>query len=118
MTTTSHSARAAGTVLTVGRVAAVALSLGTFGFLFVSDAWHADNLFLVPDLILCVLLVAAAAVRGRMAVPALILALGLASGVLITSVASYAVDGRLGVASLAGAVGALVVAVALARPRA
>ncbi|MBB4910663.1 hypothetical protein [Actinophytocola algeriensis] len=46
---------------------------------------------------------------------ALIFALGLAAGVLLTSVASYAVDGRLGAASLAGALGAVVVAVALAR---
>ena len=117
MTTTSNSVQATGTALTVGRVAAVALSLGTFGFLFVSDAWRADNLFLVPDLVLCVLLVAAAAVRGRPAVPALILALGLASGVLMTSVSSYAVEGRLGAASLAGALGALAVAVVLARTR-
>lgn len=115
MTTTSNSTQ---TAPTAARVAAVAVSLGTFGFLFVSDAWRADNLFLVPDLILCVLLVAAAAMRGRMAVPALILALGLAAGVLITSAASYAVDGRLGAGSLAGAVGALVTAVVLVRSRA
>jgi hypothetical protein len=118
MTMTSNPAQATGTVLTVGRVAAVALSLGTFGFLFVSDAWRADNVFLVPDLVLCALLVVAASLRGRLAVPALILALGLAAGVLMTSVSSYAVDGRVGFASLAGALSALVVAGVLARTRA
>lgn len=117
MAMTSNSAQAAGAVINFGRVAAVTLSLGTFGFLFVSDAWRADNLFLVPDLVLCVLLVAAASVRGRLVVPALIFALGLAAGVLITSVSGYAVDGRLGLASLVGALVAVAVAGALARIR-
>ncbi|WP_434440285.1 hypothetical protein [Lentzea sp. E54] len=117
MTMTSQPVRAAAIVINLGRVVAVTLSVGTFGFLFVSDAWRAGNLFLVPDLVLCTLLVAAASVRGRLVVPALIFALGLAAGVLITSVSAYAVDGRLGVASLAGALGAVVVAVALARVR-
>jgi hypothetical protein len=98
-------------------VAAVVLSLGTFGFLFVSDAWRADNPFLVPDLVLCAVLLGAASLRGRVAAPALILALGLAAGVLITSVSAYAVDGRLGVASLLGALTAVAVAIALVRGR-
>lgn len=99
--------------LTIGRIAAVALGGGTFVFLFLHDSWRADNLFLVPDLLLCAALLAAAALPARLAPPGLLAAFGFAAGVLATSVASYAVDGRLGLASLIGAVSAAVMAAAL-----
>jgi hypothetical protein len=101
-------------VITLGRVAAVALSVSTFVFLFLHDSWRSDNLFLVPDLLLCLLLLVAAALPAKLAGPALLGAFAFASGVLATSVSSYAVDGRLGVASLFGAVAAAVVAGAVA----
>ncbi|MDG4797416.1 hypothetical protein [Micromonospora sp. WMMD1082] len=104
------------TVVTLGRVGAVALSAGTFLFLFLNDSWRRDNLFLVPDLILCVLLVVAASLPARHAVPALLFGFGLTAGVLVTSVSSYAVSGRLGLASLVGAVAAVALAGALTGP--
>lgn len=104
--------------LTIARVGALLVSLGTFAFLFVGDGWQADNAFLVPDLILCAGLVAAAFLRGPVAVPALILTLGLAAGVLMTSVSSAAVGsvdtaGELSIPSLFAAVSALVLALLL-----
>ncbi|MEV4755590.1 hypothetical protein AB0J86_10835 [Micromonospora sp. NPDC049559] len=104
--------------LRVARIAAVLISLGTFGFLFVQDAWRADNLFLVPDLILCAALVAAAALPGRHAVPALVAAYSFTAGVFVTATASYAVDGRLGVITLVSAIGSVVLVAALVRDRA
>lgn len=101
--------------LTIARVGAILVSLGTFAFLFVGDGWQSDNLFLVPDLLLCAGLVVAAFLRGPVAVPALILTLGLAAGVLATSVSSSAVDGELSVPSLFAAASALVLALLLVR---
>ncbi|WP_165942472.1 hypothetical protein [Micromonospora sp. KC721] len=103
--------------LTIGRIAAVLLSLGTFGFLFPTDSWRADNLFLVPDLILCAALLVAAALPGRIAVPALLAAYCFSGGVLVTAVASYTVDGRIGIGSLLGAAGSLVMAALFLRVR-
>ncbi|MBE1877665.1 hypothetical protein [Myceligenerans pegani] len=102
-------------IITTGRVAALALSVATFAFLFIHDSWRPDNLFLVPDLVLCVTLVAAALTPARWASRALLFAFGLTAGVLMTSVASYAVDGRFGGASLLGAVAAVVLAALIAR---
>jgi hypothetical protein len=102
-------------VVTLGRVAALALSAGTFAFLFINDSWRSDNLFLVPDLILCAALVVAAAMPARWAGTTLLFAFGLTAGVLITSVSSYAIDGRLGFASLLGAATSVVFAAVLAR---
>ena len=103
--------------LTIARVGAVLLSLGTFAFLFVGAGWQSDNAFLVPDLVLCAGLVAAAFLRGPIAVPALILTLGLAAGVLMTSVSvslsPSAVDGGLSIPSLFAAASALVLALLL-----
>lgn len=103
------------TTLKIGRIAAVVLSAGTFGFLFLTNSWRADNLFLVPDLILCVALLGAAALPDRIAVPALLAAYCFSAGVLVTAVASYAVDGRLGIGSLVGAAGSLVMATVFLR---
>ncbi|GAB3168729.1 hypothetical protein GCM10027059_32090 [Myceligenerans halotolerans] len=104
-------------IITAGRVAALVLSGATFAFLFIHDSWRPDNLFLVPDLILCATLLAAALTPSRWAGRALLFAFGLTAGVLMTSVASYAVDGRLGAASLLGAVAAVVLAALVARSR-
>ena len=103
------------TTLKIGRIAAVLLSLGTFAFLFPTDSWRADNLFLVPDLILCAALLVAAALPGRIAVPALLAADGFSAGVLLTAVASYAVYGRIGIGSLIGSASALIMAVVFLR---
>jgi hypothetical protein len=68
-------------LLTAARIVAVGLSLTTFVFLFLHDSFRSDNLFLVPDLVLCTALVVAAALPGRFAVPALIAAFGMTCGV-------------------------------------
>lgn len=90
------------TLLGGARIIAIGLSVSTFVFLFLHDSFRSDNLFLVPDLVLCAALVVAAALPAPYAAPALIGAFGLAGGVLAVSVSSYAVAGELGVASLLG----------------
>lgn len=104
------------TVILAGRVVAGVLSLSTFVFLFVHGSWRSDNLFLVPDLILCAGLALAAAVPERAARRWLMIALGFTAGVLATSVASYAVRGELGLPSAVGVLVALGMAGALAAP--
>ena len=101
-------------LLTATRIVAVGLSLATFVFLFLHDSFRSDNLFLVPDLVLCTALVVAAALPGRFAVPALIAAFGMTCGVLATSASSYAVDGELGFASLLGLTTSVAMTVLLA----
>lgn len=104
-------------ILGVGRVSAAALSVSTFVFLFLHDSWRSDNQFLVPDLILCAGLLVAAALPPRLATAALPVVLGFAAGVFAVSVASYAVRDELGLPSLLGSVGAVVMALLLARER-
>ncbi|QFG22309.1 hypothetical protein [Actinomadura sp. WMMB 499] len=82
------------TFIGFGRAFAVLISVTTFVFLFVHDSWRGDNLFLVPDLILCALLLIAAALPGRYAAPALGFALAMSAGVFTASVSSYAVRGN------------------------
>jgi uncharacterized YccA/Bax inhibitor family protein len=102
----------------VGRVTAVALSAGTFLFLFVLGSWRADNLFLIPDLIACAALAVAAVLPAHRAAPALTVAFAVTAGVFLASVSSYAVEGRIGWASLGALVIAAVMASALSRERA
>jgi hypothetical protein len=104
-------------LLGVGRVAAVALSVSTFVFLFLHDSWRSDNQFLVPDLILCAALLVAAGLPATWAVATLPTVFGFAGGVFAVSVASYAVRDEVGLPSLLGAVGAVVMALLLARRR-
>lgn len=75
-------------------VAAIQATVMTVYFL-VTDAVRADNPFLVPDLLLTVLLVVAACLPARWAVPALVFAFGLAAGVWTVSLSHYAVRGEL-----------------------
>jgi hypothetical protein len=96
-----------------GRVFAAVISVSTFAFLFLHDSWRSDNLFLVPDLILCGLLLVAAALPGPYAAPALGFSLALGAGVFATSASSYAVRGELGAPSLLGAIGCAVMAALL-----
>ena len=70
------------------RVVALVLSASTFVFLFLHDNWRTENLFLVPDLLLCAGLALAAVIPGDRAAPYLISAFGYAAGVLATSVFS------------------------------
>jgi hypothetical protein len=98
-----------------GRAFAVLISVSTFAFLFINDSWRSDNLFLVPDLILCALLLVAAALPGPYAAPALGFVLAMCTGVFTASVSSYAVRGELGAASLLGVVACAVVTALLQR---
>ncbi|TDC51007.1 hypothetical protein E1281_21245 [Actinomadura sp. KC345] len=103
------------TLIGFGRAFAVLISVTTFVFLFVNDSWRGDNLFLVPDLILCALLLVAAALPAPYAAPAMGLTLAMCTGVFTASVSSYAVRGELGTASLLGVVGCAAMAVLLQR---
>lgn len=103
--------------LLAARVLAVLVGGGTFLFLFLYDSWRADNLFLVPDLVLSALLVGSAALPAGRARSSLLFAFGLGAGVLGTSVASYAVRGDLGAVSLLGVVACAVGAWLAARER-
>jgi hypothetical protein len=105
------------TSLTTARITAVLVGAGTFGFLFPTGSWRLDNIFLIPDLALCAVLLVAAALPGRVAGPALLAAFCFAAGVLVTAVAWYVVDGRIGVGALAGAVASVVMAAVLLRSR-
>jgi hypothetical protein len=102
-------------LLLAGRVAAAVLSLSTFVFLFLHDSWRRDNMFLVPDLILCGILLIGALLPDRPAAATLTVGFGYAAGVLSTSVLSYAVRGEFGLPSLVGAVTAAALAGALAQ---
>lgn len=97
-------------MLIIARIIAIGVGLSTFIFLFPLGSWRADNIFLIPDLILSPALIIAALLPARIARPALLLALGFASGVLITAGNAYAVRGEFGLAQ-AGAGLVLVAAV-------
>ena len=103
-------------ILSLARVVAAVISVATFGYLFLHDSWRADNLFLVPDLVLCAVLLAAAVLPVRFARAALLFGFGMGAGILATSVSSYAVRGELGAVSLLGAVVCAVFALLLMRP--
>ena len=64
----------------------------------------ASSLFLVPDVLVAALLLGAAALPTARAAPAILLANGVATGVFVTAVASYALRGELGLGVLACAV--------------
>ncbi|MEV4277222.1 hypothetical protein [Actinoplanes xinjiangensis] len=102
-------------LLLVGRVTAAVLSLTTFVFLFLHDSWRADNLFLVPDLILCAVLLAGALLPARSALVVLPVGLAYTTGVLTASAFSYVARGEVGVPSMVGAITSAVVAMLLAR---
>ncbi|WP_017588829.1 hypothetical protein [Nocardiopsis ganjiahuensis] len=106
-------------LLLLARVVAAVIGVATFVYLFLHDSWHAENLFLVPDLVLCAALVAAALMPVRYARAALLFAFGLSAGVLMTSVSSYAVRGELGAVSLLGAItcAAFALVLAVSRPQ-
>lgn len=111
--TTPRPALSAG-FLTYARIVAVALSAGTFAFLFVNDHWRLDNVFLIPDLIVCALLVAAALAPRPQAAPLLLLAFAATAGVLGTAVSSLLVQGIVGIGALFAAVTAAAMAGLLA----
>jgi len=100
-------------LLMAARLAAAVIAVVTVAFLFIHDSLRSDNIFLVPDLVICALLLAAAAWRGRHAIAALAVSLAMASGVFLTSVSSYLVDGEIGLPSLVGAVTTAATAAAL-----
>ncbi|MBE1457283.1 hypothetical protein H4W79_001497 [Nocardiopsis terrae] len=85
-------------LLLLARTAAAAIGLVTFVYLLHHDSWRAENLFLVPDLVLCAALAAAALLPARRARAGLLFAFGLGAGVLMTSASSYAVRGEPGAA--------------------
>ncbi|MCW2882914.1 MAG: hypothetical protein JWQ95_7014 [Sphaerisporangium sp.] len=61
------------------------------------------------------MLLVAAALPGRIAAPALLAAYCFSAGVLVTATVSYAVDGRIGIGSLIGSAGSLIMAAVFLR---
>lgn len=104
-------------MITLARLVAAGTSLVTLVFMFVHDSWRADNVFLAPDLALCGLLLAGAALPAAWVVTALVPAFAVGAGVFGTSVSAYAVDGELGIPSLLGLLGCAAMVVLLARHR-
>ncbi|TKG71730.1 MULTISPECIES: hypothetical protein [Prauserella] len=104
-------------LLTSARIVAVAVSVPTFGVLFLNDGFRADNLFLVPDLVLCALLLVGAVLPTRTAQPVLTFGFGFAAGVITTAVFSYVARGALdeGLPTVVVACACVVMATLLAR---
>ncbi|MGI5290707.1 hypothetical protein ACQEVF_46320 [Nonomuraea polychroma] len=100
-------------LVTVARYYAVALGLGTVGYLFLAGMVRADNAFLIPDLIISGLLIMSAFLPPAYEVRGMILAYGMAAGVFTTAAFSALTRGDLGVVTVAAAAGSLVVAALL-----
>lgn len=101
--------------LKTARIIAIALSVITFAFIFIHDNFRLDNIFFIPDMLLCVVLIVAALLPARLAVPLLIATYGAAAGIFSVSVASYAVRGEFGLASFIGIIISSVMAGLLTR---
>jgi hypothetical protein len=102
-------------LLTAGRIVAMAVAVPTFLYLFGEDRFSADNVFLVPDLVLCALLFTAALLPARHSVPALTLGFGLAAGVIGTAVSERVVQDSFNGLTVLVAAACLVMAVLFAR---
>jgi hypothetical protein len=100
----------------VVRAVAVAVGVPTFLVLLLGGGVRPDNLFLVPDLLLCGGLVLGAVLPARGAVPLLRAAFGFATGVITAAVFSYVARGALdkGVPTVIAAVACAVMTVVLA----
>ncbi|MGW4842988.1 hypothetical protein [Nocardia brasiliensis] len=92
---------------TASRATAFLSSATTFGVLFVADSWRSDNPFLIPDLLLCGLLVFAASLPGTRAMPALLFIFGSATGIFMVATAQRIIDAEPFVPALVGVVLAL-----------
>ncbi len=101
-----RSTRELPAVLRAARLVAAVIGVGTGVNIVTSGMLEqpATSLFLVPDLLVVALLLAAAAVPTARAAPVLLVALGLATGVFVTAASSYAVRGTTGWGVLAFAV--------------
>lgn len=94
-TTGDRLGRLVGTVdrVTVSRGVALVVVLVMIWYFVTTDAIRSENPFLVPDALLTVLLLTAALLPRRLAVPALIFAFAWASAVYTVSLCTYAVRG-------------------------
>src|SRR3546814_8585329 len=79
------------------RGAACGAAFGTFAFLLIGDDWPLSHIFLVPDLVVCIALVAAALLPRSRALPVILMAFGIGVGVFMTAPADYLVQGRFGI---------------------
>jgi hypothetical protein len=97
------------------RIAAVGTAAGTSAFLFVGDNWRATNIFLVSDLSVCALLIAASLLPPPRLFPMLLLAFGMGVGVFATATADHLVQGRFGIGAAMGLLTSLVASLLLVR---
>ncbi|RBM19721.1 hypothetical protein [Streptomyces sp. PT12] len=96
--------------LTVGRGLAVFIGVGTLGNVVFRGV---EEHFVVPDLLVAVALLVAAALPPARAVPLLGVAFGMASGVFTVATFSYVARGEVGVPVLLFAVSCLAMAAVL-----
>lgn len=111
----SNHERLAGRTTMLLRTAAAGTALGTFGFLFVGDNWRSTNIFLVPDLLVCAALIAAAVLPPARMVAVLLGTFGAGIGVFGTATANYLVQGRFGIGAFIGLVTSAVASAFLVR---
>lgn len=97
------------------RVVAVALAVVTFVFFFINDTFRLDNIFFIPDVLLCLALIIGGICPRKLAFPVLIASFGAATGIFSVSVAWYAVRSEFGAASFLGVLISIVMVVVVAR---
>ncbi|PWV75811.1 hypothetical protein SAMN05421630_10711 [Prauserella marina] len=103
-----------GTVL-AGRIVAIAVAVPTFVTLFLRDNVTIGNLFFVPDVLLCAILVVGAFLPARRAGAVLAFGFTFAAGVITTAVFDYVARDSFGegLPTLVVALACLVMAVLL-----
>lgn len=79
------------------RAAALGTATGTIAFLFLGDGWRLSNIFLIPDLIVTLVLAAAAFLPRAQLLPSLLGGFAMGAGVFATASADYLVEGRIGI---------------------
>lgn len=84
------------------RIAAIGTAVGTFAFLIIGSDWRLSNIFLVPDLVVCAILLGGAASSRPVMLPVLLLGFGVGVGVFMTASADYLVQGRFGIGAAIG----------------
>jgi hypothetical protein len=82
------------------RGAAMLTAIGTIVFLFIGGGWRWSHLFLVPDLLVCVTLVAGALATSRAARSILLAGFAIGVGVFSAATASYLVKGQVGIGAM------------------
>lgn len=79
------------------RISAAITAAGTLIFLFIGGDWRWSNMFLIPDLVVCAILLAGAVLSGPRLRLVLMIGFSCGAGVFSVATASYLAQGRFGV---------------------